>query len=214
MKHPDETQLQDYADGTLTGDARAAVAAHLRSCDACAADVAQLRALVAELRELPLEVTPPRDLLPGIHAGMDAARTLVSQRTLRSMRWPLAAAAVLLVAASSLTTLVLVRTQDTAPSPASPVAASLREVEAEYARAAGELLATLQAERGRLAPETARLIEQDIAVVDQAISEARAELAADPRNRMLPQLLLAAYEQKLTVLRRAAELTQEPDRRS
>ena len=209
-EHPGETRLQDFADGSLHPDDHAAVAAHVAACSICSADVAQIRSLLRDLQALPRALQPPRDLLPGIHAGIEAlaAPSPIRSRPLWSLRYPLAAAALLLIALSAVATLTLVRTR--APVAADPAGAeaSLAAIEAEYARAAGELLATLHAQRAQLSPTTVRLIERDVAMVDRAIREARAELAQQPQNHSLPRLILAGYEQKLSLLRHATESAQ------
>jgi hypothetical protein len=49
-------------------------------------------------------------------------------------------------------------------------------------------------------------LERTLRVIDEAIAEARAALAADPSNRTLLDVLSANYEQKVELLRRASEL--------
>jgi hypothetical protein len=147
-------------------------------------------------------------------------RSRIEPRIERWRRTTLAAAAVLLVAASSAATALWLR--GSAPAPvaagasggagradrATPVApAVFARLDAGYERAARDLAATLDAERGSLAPETIAKVEASLRVVDSAIAEGRAALERDPGNQTVVQLLAVSYRQKLDVLRRATELS-------
>ncbi|MFW6080151.1 MAG: anti-sigma factor family protein, partial [Gemmatimonadota bacterium] len=70
--HPDETRLNDHADGLLPADDARAVEAHLAACDACRRRVERLRGLMDELRSLPREIAPPRDLRPPVPVPVPA----------------------------------------------------------------------------------------------------------------------------------------------
>jgi hypothetical protein len=133
----------------------------------------------------------------------------------------LAAAAVLLVVLSSgITTIVLRRTESIAgvpnvsqPAVARPIDATpvllprgFQQTEMEYNRTIQQLLLAMNAQRGRLAPETITTVEHSLTVIDSAITEARTALLADPNNRMLIDLLSANYQRKLDLLKRASEL--------
>src|SRR5215207_2628347 len=108
MEHLTELQLNDYLDGLLTDPEQARFATHLNECVECKADVDALREIVVGVQALPPGVRPQRDLLPGIHAAIDAEQFVapVSWRTrsLWSLRAPLAAAAVLLIVATAVIT--------------------------------------------------------------------------------------------------------------
>jgi hypothetical protein len=133
----------------------------------------------------------------------------------------LAAAAILLVVLSSgITALVLRGGADTdrlavdnaqaAPAGESgaPVVlpAGFQQTELEYKRTIRDLQSAVDAQRGRLSPETVQTVERSLAVVDSAIAEARGALLADPNNRVLVDLLSASYQRKLDLLRRTSEL--------
>jgi hypothetical protein len=143
-----------------------------------------------------------------------------------SFRWHgrarLAAAAVVLIAVSSgITAIVLqsrfekqvaqMRRDTTAPNFRVPTSvmlpASFRHAEGEYNRAIDELAEAVDAQRGRLNPETIQTVDRSLAVIDSAIAEARAALVADPSNTTLVDLLSASYQRKLDLLRRTSELS-------
>jgi hypothetical protein len=80
-------------------------------------------------------------------------------------------------------------------------------LEAEYSSATSDLSAALEKARARLAPETVRAIQRNLAVIDSALAESRRALARDPANAALEQLVIAAWRQKLDFLRRATALS-------
>lgn len=147
-------------------------------------------------------------------------------RSVRGTRILASAAAVLLVAATAaITRLVVLRTAGAPPvpsaartgepaSPASPgparagsgaTLASLRADEDRYVAAIAEMQRALDHDRTKLSPETVRILERNLAVIDRAIAESRAALARDPGDPELGRMILSAYGQKLELLRRARE---------
>ena len=206
--------LGDYTDDLLAPAARAAADRHLAGCAACAEQLAELRTLLASSRTLP-PLAPPPDLWNEIRATIVAPK-----RSAATSRWShrgfLAAAAVLLVVASSSLTAVIMRqrtpaigTNASAPAVAPRVVAlppSMAAIEAQYVGTASELADALAAQRSKLAPATLAKVEASLRIIDDAIAEARRALAEDPANRTLLDIFAANYQQKLGLLRRAAEL--------
>jgi hypothetical protein len=79
-------------------------------------------------------------------------------------------------------------------------------VQADFDRATTELALILAAERERLRPETAVLLERNLAVIDAAIAESRTALARDPANAELRRFFVAASREKVELLRWAARV--------
>lgn len=224
--------LDDYVGGELAPRDERDVRRHLMQCDACRAEEQSLRALLDEAAALPEEIAPPRDLwkdiAPRLESRIPEAPERVEEvRTLgRPVRplpwWMLAAASIALIVTTSLTTLrfaggrasdapaVLPAQQAQAPARAAggttTALAAFRPAEQEYEKAIGDLQAVLQAQRGRLAPQTVAALESNLRIIDQAIRESRAALDADPNSPELAQMLTDAYDTKLSVLRRAVSL--------
>lgn len=213
MTHPHEERIQDYLDDLLCREERAELEAHFASCAQCTAQVRAERELQRALRTLPTEITAPAGMLEGIHARISAGpqpvapvRSRVLDRPLRSVRPALAAAAVVLVALSSgVTALWLRRAESTPPEAAAavPAGAAILAVEQPYQRQEAELRATLDAGRAVLAPETVRILEDNLAVIDAALAEARAVLREDPGNGAVLALLRATHERRIDLLRQA-----------
>jgi hypothetical protein len=223
-------RLNDYVDGTLPRRERAQVEAHLAGCAGCRHEVDSLRAVLERVARAPRSISPDDALWRDVRAAIDERRVVTlpaggSGRAGRPLaRWSprerslLAVAAMLLVVVTAaLTTVVLRSSGDPAPGVAAGggaraaaaglLPASFRSLEADYERTAAELATALDAGRGTLAPETIATIERSLRVIDDAIREARAALLDDPANATLVDLLASTYEQKLELLRRAAELT-------
>jgi len=88
----------------------------------------------------------------------------------------------------------------------SQASAGLAGVPAGIAEQLAELQDTIAAARGRLDPATERIIRKNLAVIDRAIAESRAALAADPDDPFLEEHLDRTYERKVTYLRQAARI--------
>ena len=209
MTHLTEDVLNDWADGSLDGRPLESAERHMANCVACRARARAIRELVQELRAMPREVAPPATLRMTIAERIDAVELHGRRwwdRTVFAARVPLAAAAVVLVALTATITARLVSTDRQSTAVVDTVFHDPEFVaaEARYRRATAELEALLVSVRPQLAPETARLIDRNLAVLDAALDEARAALGEDPDNTTLTEMLLASYEKKLDLLRSAA----------
>ena len=202
--HLNEQQINDYLDGELSDAAATSVATHIQECDACRAEVEALRHLLARVGQLPRDIQPERDLRSGIWQQAE-------RRTLWHWRYPLAAAAVLLIAISSTITVLLTRD---APGPVVRVTEAtgpvdLVSLETQYTNELAGLQRTLREQRDRLSPETVRILEENLAIIDRAIAEARNALVNDPQSDMLGELLRSAYQRKIDLLKQAARSSAE-----
>lgn len=207
--HLDEGQLNDCVDDTLdAGDQD--VRAHLGSCPACRDAVERLRLLRSDLAELPRSIQPPAHVLMGVRAGLAGTPVRPAERTWYMRPRLLAAAAVLLVAISSATTALLVR-QVADPGGATPLPPSLggsssslvavHALERSYEEEVAEVQRALRGQQSALSPETLRVLQTNLDIIDRALLEARAALRADPGNDALTDLVRSGYERKLDVLR-------------
>lgn len=182
-------------------------------------DPEKLEMLETEVARLPRSIEPPRAAWSGIRAAIEREPvTPINEsgsRRLRFWQQPafLAAAAAALVAATSVTTMVALRDK---PAPeqkigaASPVASApftqFVSRESRYIETANQLQALVESDQSTLAPETIVKLKQSLAIIDAAIAEARAALAADPANKELAGMLSSSYDKKLDLLRRSAAM--------
>ena len=222
--------LDDYVSGELAPREERDVRRHLMACDDCRAEEQALRALLDEAAALPAAIDPPRDLWAQIAPRLEprepvpAAEPAPGVIPLRRPApralpwWMQAAAAVALVVTTAVATMQWGPGRSTAPDagpmatmPAQPAArgaalAAFRPAEAESRTAIAELEAALDQKRAELAPETVETLERNLAIIDQAIAESRAALAADPASPQLARVLSDAYGAKVGVLRQAVQL--------
>jgi hypothetical protein len=199
--HLTDTQINDLVDESLPTHELTQALQHVNSCAQCRAEVEALRTMLHRIAQLPVAITPQRDLRSDMWAKVD-------RKTLWSFRYPLAAAAVLLIALSSaITVLVLrpagapeIRVTETQATPS----VDLVSLEREYSQEVEELQRTLRQDRASLSPETVRILEENLRIIDAAIQEARTALASDPQSGMLGELLRSAYQRKVELLKQAA----------
>jgi anti-sigma factor RsiW len=213
-EHPDERQLNDLADDTLSAADRLGVEAHVSSCAPCRDTVESLRVLRAGLRALPRDVAPPTHVLAAVHARIES----VDPPAWYARPRLLAAAAVALMVVSSAATALVLRGGADASAPQAAAVEAARPagttrpvaaggLERSYEDAIAELQRTFALQRADLAPETLQVVETSLVVIDGALAEARAALEADPANAGLADLVRAGYERKLDLLRSATSHT-------
>jgi anti-sigma factor RsiW len=223
MSHLDETHINDLADDVLPAHSRHRAEAHIAVCAECRARVQRIRRLRVDLASLPHDVAPPERVLAGVRAHMNAPIVAKPPVRARAAGWHvrpsmLAAAAVLLMALSSAGTVTWLRlTADPAAVGASqPLTVTDRgstglvavlAMERSYEDAIAEVQRALSEQQSGLTPETLRILQANIDIIDRALGEARAALHADPANDALAEMLRSGYERKLDVLRSASSHT-------
>lgn len=218
-------KLSDYLDGELADQEQRAVAAHLAGCADCSRALDELRAVVERARTLaPTE--PSADLWKAVAdriASQDAspAGTFGTRRRF-SFTWPeLIAASLLLVLVSGWAALRMNRpapgsadlqVRQTVSNPdvqVSPEIVPASFDDTEYDAAVADLQRALQSGRGQLDPATVKIVEQNLAIIDQAVDDARRALAQDPANADLSGYLQETKRRKLDLLRHAAALAED-----
>jgi anti-sigma factor RsiW len=90
-------------------------------------------------------------------------------------------------------------------------AANISFADQQYDAAVADLEKAVTRGRGRLDASTIAIVEHNLQIIDQAITQARQALAADPANSYLSGHLVEARRRKLDLLRRAAALSGESD---
>ena len=210
--------IPDLRDGTLSDAQHALYDAHVADCAECrllARDLGNIRDDAAALPSF----SPSRDLWAGIEARIETPvvsmkageRGAIGRWTTRQFA---AAAAVLIAVTAGGTWMVATRAPavTTLPIAAAPVPRTelvsvadqkgIATYEAEIAKL-HDILAT---RHGELDSTTVRVIEKNLTLIDKAIAESKAALAADPHSAFLAGNLNRAYDTKLDLLRSAASL--------
>ena len=175
--------------------------------------------LMQDASRLATEIAPERDLWPNIEAAINAP----PKRNWTPM-FAQAAAVVLLVAASSFLTYMVMK--DGPSATPLPTIADDREwmefgLESQYVygsesvdlgqpfqTARGNLQTQLDNELGRLSPVARAEVEQNLRVIRSAIAEINKALEEEPDNVLLQDLLLKTYREELAVMRKVGGLTQ------
>jgi len=235
MHDPNEhsvERLSMYLDGDL-GEADAAITEkHLAECGTCRDALVERGRIVAEAGQM-REPTPPRDLWPGIAAAISlpiaaGGATVIPLPTAGPAASPprgvfltrpqMAAAAVILMLVSVTATLMAGpgladRSRSEVAASGGPASAAVLASESgpaplELADEVGALQAVLEEARPRLDPETVRIIERNLSVVDRAIEDSRRALVIDPANPFLEDHLARAWERKRDYLQEAARVVE------
>jgi anti-sigma factor RsiW len=232
LVHPNEIVLTDYVDDALTGAERAEVERHLEACTACRAlvdDQRDVRRVAGELdpRDAPVRAWPRIARAIKLEAdareaaqhapGAVAAR---GPRALRSAWAPWLAAAAALVLATYVGLRVRPATTSTSTAPggsasaasgpsAQAIEAELRAAEQHYENAITGLEQITKSEQSDLDPNTAATLQKNLAVIDQAISESRAALRAQPASEPAQQSLMDAFKTKIALLQDTVALINE-----
>jgi hypothetical protein len=210
--------LNDLVDGVLSPGTVATAESHARECTSCGKALAELRSTLSDASALPPAVQPPDDLWTDIRSTIEAGKVahlpLGSARPASNGFWvtrrTLAAAAVVLVAATASLTSVAMRSQAPTVVPdgagATTVLASWQSSERAFLTSVVELRAQLEMLHDHLSPETLVKVERAMATIDLAIAEGREALVRDPSNAALSELMASNYRQKIELLRRVTQL--------
>lgn len=207
--------LNDLVDGVLDSRAAAAAEHHARGCRSCGLALSELRATVALAHELPNTVMPPDELWNDVRATIEARKVaeFPSAPGARPRGWwmtpgRVAAAAVMLVAATASVTGLMMRSGPPAGEVAAipSVSTSWQVAERVFQASVLELRQELATLHAHLSPETLVKVEQALATIDLAIAEGREALLRDPANTALSELVASNYRQKIELLRRMTQL--------
>jgi anti-sigma factor RsiW len=216
-------RLSEYIDGELDSAERKALETHLASCGHCFATLTELRQVVARAKTL-ADREPANDLWAGIRAGITAEPAEPARQSVRPSARRFSFSIPQLLAASIAVALVSGGGMWMALKPESgavtPVAGT-RSAESREQRikpvswtsqtdlAVAELEDALARNASRLDTATVRVVRQSLAVIDRAITDARAALLRDPRNTYLNLHLANTMRRKVELLRRINALVTE-----
>jgi hypothetical protein len=218
--HPNELLINDYVDDALGRAERAEIEHHLAACAEC-------RGLVDDLRNVrrragTLDAIPPparawKRIERALAAEQSARRQPGADGASRYRSWSWLAAAAVLV----LCTIVGLRYfRAPARSSGAPIAGDARELapsvqsnllqaEQHYRQAIAGLEQIKNAEKGALPPQTAATLEKSFSVVDQAITECREALKAQPNSEPAQESLLESFKTKIALLEDTVALINE-----
>ena len=213
--HPDGVTLNDYVDDALPAQERTAIETHLATCAACREIVGGLRSVIAAASALK-PVDPPSRTWTRIEREL---RIRPAGTRGRWRPWLAAAAALALALGTTFGGLKLAgvwpkppASDLTAVAPASDAEAVQAELQLalqHYQNAVAGLERIASDGKGSLDPQTAATLEKNLSVVDQAISESRAALKAQPDSEPAQQSLLESFKSKIVLLQDTVALINE-----
>ncbi len=223
-------RLSDYLDGEMPPDERVLLEQHLAEDAECAAALESLRRVVKRAEALddrqPAQVqrmwagiserigaTPPT-----LDDDDSVAGTIVPWRSRRlsiSIPQLLAAGIALLLLASGGSVLMRGADARDASGGIDPSGAAAAEATVSFAavsvtrfdRAVADLAQVLEQEREFLNPETVRIVEENLAIIDRAIERSRQALMQDPESDYLRRHLEQTMRQKLGLLRQITSIS-------
>lgn len=209
--------LDDYVDAALEREDEARIRRHLAGCEACRAEERSLRALLEHAATLPESIDPPRDLWPDIDGRLDEIEPPASADrpwpTARPRFWVYGLIAASLLVAGLAGGYLLrgpVSQVGVAPvasdAPTTTTSAEVVAAEQAIVQAKQQLQALLDGRQGSLSPATVKMVDENLALIDQAIDEIRGALREDPANQRLNRKLLNAHQRQLHLLQRATQI--------
>jgi anti-sigma factor RsiW len=221
--------LVDLVDGRLDGAGQRSVERHLEGCENCRALVEDLRSIRAAAFMLDRR-EPRAETWSKVQAAIAAepapkGRLLdmgVARRSFRGTNWPvwLGAAAALILATMIGLLPLMSRTEpphdDSEPAAAAGAEATVESVTAEfeaaekhYQKAIDDLQTLASKDTGELDPQVASVLQKNLTVIDQAISESREALKAQPANASAQSGLFEGLRTKVALLQQTVELINE-----
>jgi hypothetical protein len=217
--------VDDYVDGTLAADERAALDTHLAGCPACQTMANDFRAIRSAAGSLERYVPPPQ-AWPKIAAAVERERTHSYARRLFNagpiFRSGLAVAATLLLVVGATSWFVWSRMSPIEPAPrtvttapaadpelAQTVEHELKLAEQHYQNAIAGLEKITRSESATLDPQVAAVLQKNLEVIDQAIGESRAALQTQPTSEVAQESLFEALRNKVVLLQETVVLINE-----
>lgn len=202
--------LNDYVDGLLRQSEAAAVAEHLEACSGCREKEEALRGLLQEARDLPREMAPPdelwNDIAEEIARSGEETAAVPARRSLVPILAACATAALFLAAVSAGFGVWMARQSPREVSERANAPSGYERALQECATARATLLADLEERKGALSPQTLTTVNENLRVIDAAISEIRNALKADPRDERLQRMLVLTYQEEVGLLAKVVRL--------
>jgi anti-sigma factor RsiW len=217
--------LVDLVDGRLDSAAERNIERHLEVCANCRALVADMRTIRAAAftldRREPAATTWPALAAKLATEPAPRGRVLMMPSAMRSRMVWLSAAAALVLATGLIVWPMLQRQrqpneQTSTAKPAPDAEVSVESITAEFAaaeqhyqKAIGDLETIARKDTGELDPQVAALLQKNLTVIDQAISESRAALQSQPSSTNAQEGLFDALRTKVALLQQTVELINE-----
>ena len=218
--------LVDLVDGRLDGAGQRTVERHLEGCANCRALVEDLRSIRAAAFMLDRR-EPKAETWSKVKAAIAAepasrGRVLDMGARRGGVNWPVwlgAAAALILATVIGLLPLMnrtppahddtAQQATDAAQPTVDSVTAEFEAAEKHYQKAIDDLQTIANKDTGELDPQVAAVLQKNLTVIDQAITESRAALRSQPSSANAQSGLFEALRSKVALLQQTVELINE-----
>jgi anti-sigma factor RsiW len=218
--------LVDLVDGRLDGAEQRNVERHLEVCPNCRALVEDMRSIRAAAFMLDRH-EPKAETWAKLQTAIAAepapkGRLLDMTRRRRTLPiWLAAAAALILATGIGLWPLLnraasphngaapSASASESAPATVESVTAEFAAAEKHYQKAIDDLQTIASKDTGELDPQVAAVLQKNLTVIDQAISESRDALKAQPGNQTAQSGLFDNLRTKVALLQQTVELINE-----
>jgi anti-sigma factor RsiW len=214
--------LVDLVDGRLEPAEQRDIERHLEACANCRALVTDLRSIRAAAFMLDRR-EPGAAVWASLQAKVAAEPSPKGRVLLMPTRqnWPVwLGAAAALILATVIGLLPLLNRNATAPQTAAgengtpeitveSVAAEFEAAEQHYQKAIDDLQTIANNDTGELDPQVAAVLQKNLSVIDQAITESRAALQSQPSSASAQDGLFDALRSKVALLQQTVELINE-----
>ena len=217
---PYDDLLDEYVDGARTVDRAGAPDARLAAFESHLAGCARCQALVADFTNIRRTAAALDEHLPPPRLWAKIASSIEDQQQKPWWERSLAntfSAWVPVAVAASVTLLLGAAWLAWRPmSPTAPQTGTLQPAdpgvtmaEQDYEQAIAGLLQIAEAQNQGLDPDTRAVLQQNLAVIDRAISESRAALSTEPASGLAQDSLLEALDTKVALLQDTVALGSE-----
>ena len=208
--------VDDYVDGVLDEALKATFEEAMVDFEALRVEVEAARELKRQANALPQVILPERDLWPEIQARIERPKAIIDFSRFRGrrpryavLRYVLAAAALVLLAVG----VGVLYGYEGRVEPSVPelmaVDPELGRIEQQYSEATQELMNAFDARRALLPEVTLGVVEENLAIIEAAVTEINLALVNDPDSPELEHMLHAAYRNEVDLLQQAIQLADE-----
>jgi hypothetical protein len=184
----------DFHDGLLSGSLSEEMTAHMNECEACSKVNAKYDKFLDGFSELPASIQPGRDLWPEIKERLKPVKKDDLFKRIRLIS--IAASVVLAVISSAF----LFYYQTRSMNKEARVLNQFDSASKEYVKARKQLVAALHSKEGILKKETIEVIENNLVIMDQAITEIKLAIKKEPNNQSLVMMLADTYYKETDLL--------------
>ncbi len=213
------TALVDLVDGRLDPARQREAERHLEACAGCRALVDDLRTIRTAAFTLNRR-EPPAEVWASLSRALAMEPPSGGRPAAGRPNWTAwMAAAAVLVLATAVGLWPLLRRTETPAGNAVPavaeapsvesVAAEFEAAEQHYQKAIADLETIARQDTGELDPQVAAVLQKNLTVIDQAISESRTALQSQPASSNAQEGLFEALRTKVALLQQTVELINE-----